>query len=91
VHSYPDQWGFWEWLGQTPRLVQGLKLSYYYSAKARSHGRTRKLSTQSAALLKAHGKQNMNMGMVNSVTTLAVRHAYYFYYYGTGSLLRSAQ
>jgi hypothetical protein len=19
--SHPDQWGFWEWLGQTPRLV----------------------------------------------------------------------
>jgi hypothetical protein len=20
--TYPDQWGFWEWLGQTPRLVK---------------------------------------------------------------------
>jgi hypothetical protein len=19
--AYPDRWGFWEWLGQTPRLV----------------------------------------------------------------------
>jgi hypothetical protein len=28
--SHPDQWGFWEWLGQTPRLVQVPKLSYYY-------------------------------------------------------------
>jgi hypothetical protein len=25
-----DQWGFWEWLGQTLRLVYVPKLSYYY-------------------------------------------------------------
>jgi hypothetical protein len=29
--SHPDQWGFWEWLGQSPRLVLVPKLSYYYN------------------------------------------------------------
>jgi hypothetical protein len=27
---HPDQWGCWEWLEQTPRLVEVPKLSYYY-------------------------------------------------------------
>jgi hypothetical protein len=38
--SHPDQWGFWEWLGQTSRLVQVPKLSYcYYYCEIMKMGR----------------------------------------------------
>jgi hypothetical protein len=35
--SHPDQWGFGEWLGQTPRLVLVPKVSYYYYYKGCEH------------------------------------------------------
>jgi hypothetical protein len=51
--------GFWEWLGQTLRLVSVPKLSYYYYYTSQSlrATRTRQLSTDSYQRQRQSSKQ----------------------------------
>jgi hypothetical protein len=72
--SHPDQWGFWEWLGQTPRLVYVPKHSYYYYYSLHAY----------AYKMHAQKTQNLRINLVNMVQH---HHAASFASQGSGVVL----